>query len=356
MVIYFRLRESEEYLYFSLKFLGGLFVFLEACNYWNMYGTLLNRFRVLLVAWAALLSMHALFIHRLYGIKRKKFEKLVLLYPALTAVMAPFASAGRLRVLGLAVMAISFLLCLYVISCNVRALRRSLPNGKLFGVFGIAVFIGVFHDGLLYLFRFAGLEIPGVLFPVMILPGFSALLYAGLTLVLVTRFFAMKGTMANLKTAANDFFASNTRLSDHLLEAARSKGGSASHTINDRTEEKILQVMGHIEKNFTRDLTREGLASLVNIHPDNLGRMFKQYAGRKLGDYVNELRVNEAARRLVDSEENIIHIAFLAGFDSLRTFNRAFLKIMQISPEVYRKNNRPPLNSLDRGPSEPIPD
>ncbi|HNV47732.1 MAG TPA: helix-turn-helix transcriptional regulator, partial [Spirochaetota bacterium] len=59
--------------------------------------------------------------------------------------------------------------------------------------------------------------------------------------------------------------------------------------------------------------------------------------GRKIGDYVNELRVRDAAAMLDGTSENIIDIAFAVGFESLRTFNRAFLKVMNVTPTEYRE-------------------
>ncbi len=99
----------------------------------------------------------------------------------------------------------------------------------------------------------------------------------------------------------------------------------------------------NIEKNFNSSLSREELADSVNIHPDNVGRNFKGYTGKKISDYIYELRVNEAARRLVETNDSI-HIAFSVGFESLRTFNRVFPQIKNTTPEKYRsqhKNSEP---------------
>ena len=65
--------------------------------------------------------------------------------------------------------------------------------------------------------------------------------------------------------------------------------------------------------------------------------MFKIFTNKKMGDYINELRVKDAAKRLVETDDNVISIAFSVGFDSLRTFNRVFPKFMNMTPEKYRK-------------------
>ncbi len=103
------------------------------------------------------------------------------------------------------------------------------------------------------------------------------------------------------------------------------------------TEQKVHKAIEYIKKNYTSDVSREGLAASLNINPDHLGKAFKSITGEKIGDYINRLRVEDAAKKLAESKEKIIDIAYAVGFESLSTFNRAFVKIMGISPQEYRK-------------------
>jgi len=79
---------------------------------------------------------------------------------------------------------------------------------------------------------------------------------------------------------------------------------------------------------------------MVNLHPDTFSRLFKLYTGKSLPDYINELRINYAKVLLAECNESIVTIAFKTGFESLSTFNRAFHKLLNITPTIYRKNNR----------------
>ncbi len=106
--------------------------------------------------------------------------------------------------------------------------------------------------------------------------------------------------------------------------------------ITPAVEDKLARVMEYIRKNYTADLSREGLAAMVGLHHDSLGRFFKMHTGRKIGDYINSLRVREAARLLRESDASIVSIAFAVGFESLPTFNRVFLKEMRVSPSAWR--------------------
>jgi transcriptional regulator GlxA family with amidase domain len=91
---------------------------------------------------------------------------------------------------------------------------------------------------------------------------------------------------------------------------------------------------------------------MLDMHPDSLGRYFKIRTGRKISDFVNELRVKEAARRLALTDENIVHIAFAAGFESIPTFNRAFHRVMGITPTEFRESAAEPRTHANKRESK----
>lgn len=54
-------------------------------------------------------------------------------------------------------------------------------------------------------------------------------------------------------------------------------------------------------------------------------------------EYINELRVSQACMYLMEGEYNITKIALMSGFNTPRTFNRAFLKQTGMTPRTYRE-------------------
>ena len=107
--------------------------------------------------------------------------------------------------------------------------------------------------------------------------------------------------------------------------------------ITSTTEEKLERVISFLKENYVSDISREGLAGAMGMSSDHMSRMFKAYTGKKINEYINELRIEDAARRIVETEDKIIDIAFSVGFESLATFNRAFLKVMGLTPSDYKK-------------------
>ena len=53
-------------------------------------------------------------------------------------------------------------------------------------------------------------------------------------------------------------------------------------------------------------------------------------------DYINSLRVSNACKLLRKTDLSITEISERVGFNTLRTFNRAFSKQMGMTPREYR--------------------
>lgn len=116
--------------------------------------------------------------------------------------------------------------------------------------------------------------------------------------------------------------------------SARQKFLSASNS------EKIQKIIEYIHANYCFDISREGLSSMIGMHPDTFSRFFKTYTGKTLPDYINHLRISYAKELLASTDDSIVSIAFQCGFESLSTFNRAFHKIHNTTPTACRRQNR----------------
>ncbi|HNW30173.1 MAG TPA: helix-turn-helix domain-containing protein [Spirochaetota bacterium] len=136
------------------------------------------------------------------------------------------------------------------------------------------------------------------------------------------------------------FAANIVGVFDNALQYRKKMHGedtARTYSITSVTEEKIKKAIEYIDANYTSDISREGLAASLDISPNHLGKFFKVQTGKKINEYINELRIRDAAKKLRErKQETIINIAFSVGFESLSTFNRTFLKIMGITPSEYK--------------------
>ena len=86
-----------------------------------------------------------------------------------------------------------------------------------------------------------------------------------------------------------------------------------------------------------QQFTIEYLAELCHWSPTHFRRVFHDIMGTSLLDYVNNTRILKSCILLRSTEHSILDISEMVGFHSVSSFNRYFIKLMQMSPREYRK-------------------
>jgi AraC family transcriptional regulator, dual regulator of chb operon len=90
----------------------------------------------------------------------------------------------------------------------------------------------------------------------------------------------------------------------------------------------------HKREYFSRDITH--LYRTVYKSREHVSRVFKKTIGRTPTEYMNDIRMNYAARSLIHSDNPVLTIALDAGFENLSHFYHLFKKKYNISPCRYR--------------------
>jgi AraC-like DNA-binding protein len=117
--------------------------------------------------------------------------------------------------------------------------------------------------------------------------------------------------------------------------------GNKFHTIvSKKSEMRINKVCLFIQDNFTEKISLKQAADLIFLTESNFCKFFKKATGKTFSDYLNEIRINEACRILVQSEKTISQTSFECGFETLSYFNRVFLNKKLMTPSSYRKINQ----------------
>lgn len=92
----------------------------------------------------------------------------------------------------------------------------------------------------------------------------------------------------------------------------------------------------HILENPREDLSLAALAEVAGMSPRNLARLFRASLAMTPATYVELTRVDIARRLLEDSKSPIKVVAHAAGFGSMATLRRAFVRRLGITPTEYR--------------------
>lgn len=110
--------------------------------------------------------------------------------------------------------------------------------------------------------------------------------------------------------------------------------------VYDNTIQLILK---YIEGHFTQKLTLDRLAKELGFSKFYISRLFKSKIGYQFNEYINNLRVNLAQSLLTETDLSILNVAYECGFDSQRSFNRAFFSLLSQTPSEFRGNSKGPV-------------
>ncbi|MDR1937335.1 MAG: AraC family transcriptional regulator [Tannerellaceae bacterium] len=114
---------------------------------------------------------------------------------------------------------------------------------------------------------------------------------------------------------------------------ASNKIKNFSHLDSDRLE----RIMLFLHENYHRPVTLANVANLINTSESSLTRFLKKWTGKTLVDNLNDIRVSEAACRLIDTSDSIAEICYKSGYNNLSNFNRVFRKRKGLTPTEYRE-------------------
>jgi AraC family transcriptional regulator len=91
-----------------------------------------------------------------------------------------------------------------------------------------------------------------------------------------------------------------------------------------------------IHDSFRESIRVRDLAGAAGIHPVHVARLFRRYAGVTPGEYLQQLRVQEACRLLQQPRRSLGEIASESGFADQSHMNRVLRRFVHCSPGSLR--------------------
>ncbi len=122
------------------------------------------------------------------------------------------------------------------------------------------------------------------------------------------------------------------------------KAGTFSFSVNTKEYEQEAPALQYIRSHYDGRLTVEEIADAAGLNVQYFCRYFKKNTGKTVTEYINEIRINHAAKMLLESEDKIIDIAGQCGYDNVGYFIKRFRQCKGITPSDYRKGNREKVN------------
>jgi AraC-like DNA-binding protein len=99
---------------------------------------------------------------------------------------------------------------------------------------------------------------------------------------------------------------------------------------------RIGAIYNYIMQQYDRPITLEDVAKQAHMTPQAFCRYFKRHTLHTFVSFLNEVRINEACKKLTDGQyDSIATVAYNCGFNSITNFNRVFKSVTGKSPSEY---------------------
>lgn len=112
----------------------------------------------------------------------------------------------------------------------------------------------------------------------------------------------------------------------------------------DKIKGDIYKIREYIENHYHENLTLKSIADKFYMNPAYLGQLFRKTYGVYFRDYFRQVRINEAKKRLRQTDMRVYEIADDIGFENPDYFVTQFRKEVGMTPMNYRKKVRKKLS------------
>ena len=79
------------------------------------------------------------------------------------------------------------------------------------------------------------------------------------------------------------------------------------------------------------------IADHLSLNVSYICRQFKKNTGKTITTYINEVKIDEAKRLIITTDQSIMDIATQLGYSSSNYFHRVFKDIEGITPKKYKE-------------------
>lgn len=102
---------------------------------------------------------------------------------------------------------------------------------------------------------------------------------------------------------------------------------------------RLKRIMGYVAQNYRRKITLDEVAQREHVSKYYLSHFFRDKAGVSFRDYVTSVRLENAARELLDTDAKVVDILLGCGFAEPKSFYKQFREKYGVTPSDYRSQH-----------------
>lgn len=114
----------------------------------------------------------------------------------------------------------------------------------------------------------------------------------------------------------------------------------SSTDMRQRTSEdsgRLDAVLKYISDNYDQEINLADVSGIACMTTNSFCRFFKRHTNKSFTQFLNEVRIRNASRLLVQREASVSEISYSVGYKSITNFYRQFKLIMGSTPSEYRQ-------------------
>ena len=111
--------------------------------------------------------------------------------------------------------------------------------------------------------------------------------------------------------------------------------------VSEQKENKLAaSIRNYINEHYPEDISLKFLSAKFNLSQGYLGTIFKDLTGLSVFEYINQVRLDAAARLLLETNLTTLSIMEKCGFINESHFYKLFKARFEVTPKAYRMQNQ----------------
>ncbi|MGF7230409.1 AraC family transcriptional regulator [Arachidicoccus sp.] len=106
---------------------------------------------------------------------------------------------------------------------------------------------------------------------------------------------------------------------------------------NEYDKERLNEICTYTLSNYKKEISLEEISSISHLSVTSFCRYFKSMTKKTYYNFLNEIRVGQACKLLIEDRFPTNIICYECGFNNISNFYRHFKKITGITPYEYKK-------------------
>lgn len=104
-----------------------------------------------------------------------------------------------------------------------------------------------------------------------------------------------------------------------------------------RFDERSTKILNYVYENYQEDIDINTVAEKFGTNPRMINDIIRYYLESDFNSFLNQVRIRKACDLLAETTFPIMEIALMVGYNTTKTFNRNFTKILTMNPQQFRE-------------------